>query len=103
MHDFASLEAVEESLQWMIEYPHGPLVVRNPSGSGRRVETYAHLLGGAPPGDGNAAAQVSTAIVELEEEQVWRSRMEQKIQDLQHRVEELTAMVQHLRSDLGAE
>jgi uncharacterized protein YeeX (DUF496 family) len=29
--------------------------------------------------------------------------MEQKIQDLQHRVEELTAMVQHLRSDLGAE
>jgi len=44
MHEFDSVEAVEETLQWMLEYPHGALVVKHPSGSGRRVETYAHLL-----------------------------------------------------------
>jgi len=103
MHDFASIEEIEDSLQWLLEYPQGPLVVKYPAGGGRRVETYAHLLGGAPPGDGNTAAEVSAEIVELEEEQAWRGRMEQKIQELQHSVGELSAMVQRLRSDLGAE
>jgi len=101
MHEFSSVDAVEESLQWLIEYPHGPLVVKHPSGSGRRVETYAQLLGGAAGGDGVPITQTTTTIVELEEEQVWRSRMERQIQDLQANVGELTAIVQHLRSELG--
>ena len=103
MHEFATLEALEEAIEWLIEYPHGPLVARNPSGSGRRVETYAHLLGGAPSGDGRSSAEPGTEIVELEEEQIWRDRMDRKIQDLQASVEELTAMVYQLRADLGAE
>lgn len=101
MHDFESIEAVEEALQWFIEYPHGPLVVRHPSGSGRRVETYAHLLGGAHAGDSQALPEAAVQVVELEEEQLWRNRMEQKVRDLQSSVEELTAMVNHLRSELG--
>jgi hypothetical protein len=103
MHDFESIEEIEESLQWLLEYPHGPLVVRNPAGGGRRVETYAHLLGGAPVGDARATTEAGAEVVELEEEQAWRGRMEQKIRDLQTQVEELTSMVQHLRSELGAE
>jgi len=102
MHDFTSTGAVEESLQWLIEYPHGPLVLRHPAGGGRRVETYAHLLGGAPAGDGRAITEAVTAIVELEEEQLWRSHMEQKIQDLQTTVETLNSMVNDLRAELGA-
>lgn len=47
MHEFRSLEEVEEILQGFIDYPHGPLVERLPSGGGRRVETFRHLLGGA--------------------------------------------------------
>lgn len=101
MHDFESIEAVEEALQWFIEYPHGPLVVRHPSGSGRRVETYGHLLGGAPTGDSQVFPEAAVQVVELEEEQLWRNRMEQKVRDLQSSVEELTAMVNHLRSELG--
>jgi len=103
MHDFPSIEALEEAMQWFIEYPPGPLVVRNPAGGGRRVETYAHLLGGAPPGDGRAIAEAGAEVVELEEEQAWRGRMEQKIQNLQANVEELTAMVRGLRAELGGE
>ncbi len=41
---FSSLNEVEETLAWFIEYPHGPLVRRIPVGKGRRVETFAHLL-----------------------------------------------------------
>ncbi len=103
MHEFTSIEAVEESLQWLIEYPHGPLVLRHPSGSGRRVETYAHLLGGAPTGDGHTSEHTSPEIVELEEEHLWRSRMEQKIQDLQTSVETLNSVINNLRSELGAQ
>jgi len=101
MHDFESIEAVEESLRWFIEYPQGPLVVRHPSGAGRRVETYAHLLGGAPAADAAVISETGATVVELEEEQLWRSRMEQQIRGLQSSVEELTAMVHHLRSELG--
>jgi len=103
MYDFASIEEVEQSLQWLIEYPHGPLAVKHPSGSGRRVETYAHLLGGAALGDGTPIAAAASTIVDLEEEQVWRNRMERRIQDLESCVEELTAMVHHLRAELGEE
>lgn len=103
MHEFASTDAVEECLQWFIEYPHGPLVVRHPSGAGRRVETYAHLLGGAPVADLQSSAENAAVIIELEEEQLWRKRMEGKIQTLETSVEELTAIVRQLRAELGAE
>ena len=103
MHDFPAIEDVEEALQWLLEYPHGPLVARNPAGGGRRVETYAHLLGGAPVGDGAVGPAASTEIVELEEEQLWRRRMEQKIQQLEASVASLDSTVQQLRSELGAE
>ena len=103
MHEFTTIEEVEETLQWFSEYPHGALVARYPAGAGRRVETYTHLLGGTPAGAGAAGPEPSTEVVELEEEQAWRSRLEQQVRDLQARVEELTAMVQHLRAELGAE
>jgi uncharacterized protein YceH (UPF0502 family) len=102
MHEFASIEAVEETLQWFLEYPHGALVERHPSGAGRRVETYTHLLGGVPAADAIVSPE-AVAVVELEEEQLWRNRMERKLRDLQDKVEELTALVHHLRAELGAE
>jgi uncharacterized protein YceH (UPF0502 family) len=46
MHPFERVEQVEEILQGFIEYPSGPLVRELPVGSGRRVKTYGHLLGG---------------------------------------------------------
>ncbi|YCM44165.1 DUF480 domain-containing protein [Verrucomicrobiaceae bacterium 227] len=46
MHPFEKVEQVEELLQGFMEYPSGPLVRELPVGSGRRVKTYGHLLGG---------------------------------------------------------
>ena len=45
----------------------------------------------------------AVTVVELEEEQLWRSRMEGKVRELQSQVEELTAFVHHLRAELGAD
>jgi uncharacterized protein len=102
MHEFASIEAIEETIEWFIEYPHGALVERHPSGAGRRVETFTHLLGGAPAAELMASPD-AVAMVELEEEQLWRNRMEQKVRELQSHVDELSALVRTLRVDLGAE
>lgn len=103
MHEFKSLEEVDQALEWFIDYPHGPLVVRNPAGGGRRVETCAHLLCGAVPENARALPEAAAEVIELEEEQLWRSRMEQNIQGLQSQVEELSGMVHHLLSELGSE
>jgi uncharacterized protein YceH (UPF0502 family) len=46
MHPFETVGQVEEILQGFIEYSYGPLVKELPVGSGRRVKTYGHLLGG---------------------------------------------------------
>ena len=52
MHPFERVEQVEEILEGFMEYPSGPLVRELPVGSGRRVKTYGHLLGGESGFDG---------------------------------------------------
>ena len=96
IHRFGSVEAVEHSLQTLIDYPAGALVKRFPSGSGRRVVTYGHLLSGEPetsassvaPAAAGGVAPVSAAQIVLEEEASWRKKLE----------DEVTA----LRGELGA-
>lgn len=84
LHPFASLDEVEETLTWFIEYPHGPLVRRIPVGEGRRVESFAHLLSplaadhsaatssqqesSAPPADGDWRSAIETRLARLESE-----------------------------------
>lgn len=80
MHNFASLEEVEEVLAGFIEYPHGPLVERLPAGGGRRVDTFRHLLGG---GDGEAA--------EPSEPDDWREWIEKRLAALEAEVAVLRA------------
>ncbi len=46
MHPFESVGQIEEILRGFMEYSYGPLVKELPVGSGRRVKTYGHLLGG---------------------------------------------------------
>ena len=98
MHEFATLDAVEECLQWFIGYPNGALVQRQ----GRRVETVCHLLGGSPTAEMSLVSGASLEIVELEAEQAWRSRLEAQVAELRQQVEELNSMVQQLREELGA-
>lgn len=78
LHSFASLGEVEEILTGFIEYPHGPLVERIPSGAGRRVETFRHLL--APGGDPETPPTESPASND------WQQEMERRIAELETQV-----------------
>ena len=80
LHPFASLDEVEETLTWFIEYPHGPLVRRIPVGEGRRVESFVHLLSPATadrpsvptpaqnPAEGDWRAAIEDRLARLESE-----------------------------------
>lgn len=88
LHNFSSLEEVEETLSWFIEYPHGPLVRRIPVGEGRRVESFAHLLSSSSadsPTDTPAApAAARPTATDTAEEDDWRAAMEARIAKLEY-------------------
>jgi uncharacterized protein YceH (UPF0502 family) len=84
LHTFSSLEEVEETLTWFIEYPHGPLVRRIPVGEGRRVETFVHML--SP-----AAEDVVVADSDTPAENDWRAAIEARLASLEAEIVELRA------------
>jgi uncharacterized protein len=83
LHPFSSLDEVEETLTWFIEYPHGPLVRRIPVGEGRRVETFAHLL--------SPAAADTTSVTGALLENEWRAAIEARLASLESEIAELKA------------
>ena len=90
LHTFSSLEEVEETLTWFIEYPHGPLVRRIPVGEGRRVESFAHLLSSAVV-DGPSVAGDRPVASDSAEEDDWRADMEARIASLEYEIAVLKA------------
>lgn len=82
LHDFASLDEVEEILSGFIDYPHGPLVERLPAGGGRRVETFRQRIGGVADG----AAETPDAATESAD---WRQEIEQRLAALEAEVARL--------------
>lgn len=87
LYSFDNLDVIEEILTGFIEYPHGPLVQRIPSGAGRRVETFRHLLaeGGEESDDGAPSPSAEAAD--------WRQEMEARIAALEAQVSELRQKV----------
>lgn len=87
MHHFSSLEEVEETLSWFIDYPHGPLVRRIPVGSGRRAETFVHLLSENPEAaTSSPAIPASPTAASAEDEQAWRTAIEARLAQLEAQV-----------------
>jgi uncharacterized protein YceH (UPF0502 family) len=81
LHSFDSLAEIEDILASFIDYPHGPLVERIPSGTGRRVETFRHLLAGA--------AESEHPSVESDATDDWRQEMEERLARLEAQVAKL--------------
>ena len=88
LHNFSSLDEVEETLTWFIEYPHGPLVRRIPVGEGRRVETFAHLLSPAVA-DSTSVISRPLAVSSTPAENDWRDSIEARLASLESKVAEL--------------
>ena len=90
LHTFSSLDEVEETLTWFIEYPHGPLVRRIPVGEGRRVETFAHLLSPAAA-DCLSVTGAPSAAYDTPAENDWRAAIEARLASLESEIAELKA------------
>jgi uncharacterized protein YceH (UPF0502 family) len=90
LHPFSSLDEVEETLTWFIEYPHGPLVRRIPVGEGRRVETFAHLLSPAAA-DCSSVTGAPLASADTPSEDDWRAAIEARLASLESEIAELRA------------
>ena len=87
LYNFESLDQIEEILSGFIDYPHGPLVERIPSGGGRRVETFRHLL--AESGASSPSATQAETSPESSEVDDWRQEMEARINALEEQVKSL--------------
>ena len=86
LHTFQDLSEIEEILTGFIDYPHGPLVARIPSGAGRRVETFRHLLA-------EEAGPSSTTEASQSETSDWRQEMEDRITSLESTVAQLQELL----------
>lgn len=90
LHPFSSLDEVEETLTWFIEYPHGPLVRRIPVGEGRRVESFTHLLSPAAA-DNSSVTGAPPAAADIPAENDWRAAIEARLGSLESEIAELKA------------
>ena len=88
LHTFSSLDEVEETLTWFVEYPHGPLVRRIPVGEVRRVETFAHLLSPAAA-DSPSITGAPSAASDTPAENDWRAAIEARLASLESEIAEL--------------
>jgi uncharacterized protein len=90
LHPFSSLNEVEETFTWFIEYPHGPLVRRIPVGEGRWVETFAHLLSPAAADNSSFTGNPPAAFAAPAEND-WRAAIEVRLASLESEIAELKA------------
>lgn len=90
LYTFASLDEVEETLSWFIEYPHGPLAKRIPVGEGRRVETFVHLLSPSSA-DSFYVTQTPAELSDTPAKDDWRATIEARLASLEAEISELKA------------
>ena len=96
LHEFASLEEVEETLNGLISREDEPLVVRLPRQAGQKEVRFAHLLSGEIDVEALAeSAPVPTASRRSGSEQI--ERLEQRVEALSTEVETLKAQFEQFR------
>jgi uncharacterized protein YceH (UPF0502 family) len=95
LHAFLDLEAVEASLQQLMDYDEGTLVVTFPPGPGRKSMLYMHTLGGMPqaPVAGATTSFEPSLILPKTEEDHWRANVEAQLAELRTELAELKAQL----------
>lgn len=92
LHEFSSLEEVEQTLNELISRDTEPLVVRLPRQSGQKEGRFAHLLSGEIDVEALAAAETERAPAPRRS-----SALEEKVDALAAEVEKLKEQFEHFR------
>jgi uncharacterized protein YceH (UPF0502 family) len=101
LHPFSTVEQVEEILQGFIEYPNGPLVKELPAGGGRRVKTYAHLLGGETELQASETAVPNLQSTTEGSQSDWQTEANTRLGALEFAVEKILNEIGNLKEELG--
>lgn len=96
MYSFPDLTRLEETVQTLVDYPTGPLVIILPPGAGRKVKTCAHLLCGPVEADAPLTAHTLNSTI-IPPPPEWKREMESELASLKQRVAELETFVQDLK------
>ena len=87
LHEFSSLEEVEETLNGLISREPEPLVARLPRQSGQKEGRFAHLLSG----------EIDVEALAVETERAPRRTGSEQVERLEQKVDALTAEVEKLK------
>src|SRR5215216_790059 len=87
LHDFSSLEEVEETLNGLISREPEPLVARLPRQPGQKEGRFAHLLSG----------EIDVEAMVVESERPSRRTGSEQVERLEQRVDALTTEVEKLK------
>jgi uncharacterized protein YceH (UPF0502 family) len=87
LYDFAQVEAVEATLQGLMEHASGPLVTRLPRQPGRKEVRYAHLLGGDVAQEENDVLEPTVRDVQVDDDRL--EALEQEVAALAEELEGL--------------
>lgn len=93
MHEFGSLEEIEETLQQLISREDDPLVARLPRQAGQKEVRFTHLLSGELDLEALAAEAERSASAPATR----RSALEEKVELLTAEVEKLKAQFEEFR------
>ncbi len=112
LFNFADLDAAQAALDTLLNHEPDPLAKELPSGSGRRVATFVHLLcgdvavgfgGGAESSAGQASTTAATpGAASAVATPSWREEVEERFTALTEEVSSLREEVRKLREELGA-
>ncbi|MBP7865233.1 MAG: DUF480 domain-containing protein [Acidobacteria bacterium] len=107
LHPFASLEAVDATLDRLAEFLHGPVVARLPRQPGQKEIRFAHLLAGPPPAtlppvDGADEPPDATVSLPSQAGQTGTiRRLEAEVAALRAELDDLKTRFEELRAQLG--
>ncbi len=98
IHEFASLDEVEQVLRDFADREQGPLVMKLPRQAGRKESRFAHLLAGEPeitPQEEDETSHPEQARIELMQEN-------ERIEELERTVQQLLQDVSDLQEEFAA-
>jgi uncharacterized protein YceH (UPF0502 family) len=97
LHDFKSLEEVDEMLRGLSGRDSDPLVMKLPRQPGQKDARYAHLLSGQPEVEATEESVLPSRSARREHEGDRVSKLDEQVQTLTKQIEDLTVQFEEFK------